>query len=99
MLLIVQAQVIYPALHFFTDGLWRDNLKIAVSQQNAVQLVVGPYRQTDVTCFFLDPYLLARMYRFRVHAILVVSGPGIIEIRPQDHGHRLLVVSGDPDDV
>ncbi len=30
MLLIVQAQVIYPALHFFTDGLWRDNLQTAV---------------------------------------------------------------------
>ena len=30
MLLIVQAQVIYPALHFFTDGLWRDSLQIAV---------------------------------------------------------------------
>ena len=80
MLLIVQAQVIYPALHFFTDGLWRDNLQIAVSQQNAVQLVVGPYHQTDVSRFILYPDLLARMYRFRVHAIPVVFGPVIIEI-------------------
>ena len=80
------------ALHLIADRLRGDDFQIGVGHQDTVQFIVRPDGQTYIPRAVLDPHLLAGMYRLGIHAIPVVLGLHIIEIRLQNHLHRLLIV-------